>query len=305
MVLAAPRWRAEQAAHEARVDALVAGHLARAAAGTVHPVEDFLFTYYSFRPSQLRRWAPGAGTALAADGGPFPALRDHVVRTVPGPDGRAVDALTLEVEAFLARRGDAVRHIRTLLAATASRAPALGCFGLHEWAMVYRLAPDDVRHRQVPLRLGPAGTDAVVESHRVRCTHFDAFRFFTPDALPRNEFAPTRDSQVELEQPGCLHATMDLYKLAHKLAPATPSSLVADCFALARDVRTLDMQASPYDLAALGYPPVRIETADGKAEYTARQREFVARAQPLRAALLAVCDRLLDTPTPDVTKDLP
>ena len=31
---------------------------------------------------------------------------------------------------------------------------------------------------------GADGTDAVVESHRIACSHFDAFRFFTPDARP-------------------------------------------------------------------------------------------------------------------------
>jgi hypothetical protein len=49
---------------------------------------------------------------------------------------------------------------------------------------------------------------------------------------------------------------MDLYKWAYKLVPLVPAELVADCFALARDVRVLDMRASPYDLAALGYHPV-------------------------------------------------
>ena len=39
------------------------------------------------------------------------------------------------------------------------------------------------------------------------------------------------------EQPGCLHANMDLYKWAFKLAPFAPAELVADCFALARDIR--------------------------------------------------------------------
>ncbi|MGY4645658.1 hypothetical protein [Cellulomonas sp. URHB0016] len=94
-----------------------------------------------------------------------------------------------------------------LLSATSSRPAFTGCFGLHEWAMVYR--EDEHRHA-LPLRLGGAGTDHVVESHRIRCSHFDAFRFFTPSAAPLNALRPTRESQVALEQPGCLHAAMDL-----------------------------------------------------------------------------------------------
>jgi hypothetical protein len=146
----------------------------------------------------------------------------------------------------------------------------------------------------MPCRCGWAGTDAVVEAHPVRCTHFDAFRFFTPDAVPLNRLQPTRASQVALEQPGCLHASMDLHKWALKLGPAVPGDLALDCFDLARDVRRLDMQASPYDLAALGEAPVAIETAEGKAEYVTRQRGFAERAAGLRARLSAVCAGLLE-----------
>ena len=64
-VLPATAWRCLEAAHADRVDALTSGHRARAARGLAHPVEDFLFSYYSLRPAQLRRWHPGIGVALA------------------------------------------------------------------------------------------------------------------------------------------------------------------------------------------------------------------------------------------------
>jgi hypothetical protein len=285
-------WRAAEAAHHDRVDTLVAGHLARGARGEKHPVEDFLFSYYSLRPARLRRWHPGAGVVLlGAQTGERAGWRDHAL--VETDAGRGV---TLNGAAFLARRGDAVRHVRDLLAATASRPAQLGCFGLHEWAMVYRLPEDDVRHAGWPLRLGAAGTDAVVEAHRIRCTHHDAFRFFSDAARPLNLLQPRRQDQVALEQPGCLHVTMDLYRWAYKVSPAVPSDLVADAFELARDVRGLDMRASPYDLRALGYPPVPIETPDGKAAYVEEQRGFADRAAALRGRLLALYDRLLDHP---------
>jgi hypothetical protein len=79
----------------------------------------------------------------------------------------------------------------------------------------------------------------------------------------------------------------DLYKWAYKLSPLVPSELVGDAFALAREIRTLDMRASPYDLAALGYPPVRVETPEGRATYATAQREFAERAGVLRDRLLA------------------
>ncbi|WP_354700727.1 hypothetical protein DSM112329_01013 [Paraconexibacter sp. AEG42_29] len=208
-----------------------------------------------------------------------------------GPSGE--DGVTLDVDAYLADRGDAVARILALLEATAGRAPRLGCFGLHEWAMVYRSQPDDRRHERWPLRLGRDATDAVVARSGVRCTHFDAFRFFTDAARPLNEQPLDRAGQVDVEQPGCLHATMDLYKWAYKLGPAAPSNLTADCFLLAREVRELDMRASPYDLRALGLEPVAIETADGRADYVSRQRAFTERGQVLRARLIEVCRELL------------
>ena len=62
---------------------------------------------------------------------------------------------------------------------------------------------------------------------------------------------------------------------------------------LARQIRELDMRASPYDLADLGYPPVRIETVAGKAEYVAAQRDFAAKAQDLRRRLSDIVTALL------------
>jgi hypothetical protein len=280
-VLEETEWLARRERHEQQVDELLEGRRARA--GRPHPVEDFLFTYYSLRPAQLRRWHPGAGVALAGPrAGELLEQRDHVRRA----DG----TVALDVDAFRQRRGDALRHILALLTATAARPANLGCFGLHEWAMVYR--SDQVRHGDWPLRLGAAGTDAVVEGHRIRCSHHDAFRFFTAQARPLNGLQPARTDQVALEQPGCLHATMDLYKWAYKLAPAVSSELTLDCFRLARRTRELDMRASPYDLAALGYTPVRIETAEGKAEYARAQREIAEAGQALRARLLAALEPL-------------
>jgi hypothetical protein len=277
-VLAADVWPGLVAAHEARIETWTAPHRERRRRGETHPVLDFLFTYYSETPGRLRRWHPGVGVALAGDA-PHAGWRWYVRHA----DG----AVRLDPAAYLAGRGDTVRFVRRLLAATAARPAFSGCFGLHEWAMVYR---DRQTRHAVPLRLGREGTDAVVEAHPIRCTHFDAFRFFTPEAVGLNRLQPTRESQPELEQPGCLHAGMDLYKWAYKLSPATPGDLVADCFELAVAIRELDMRASPYDLRAHGYEPVAIETPEGRATYVTAQRGFAERGADLRARLLQVCD---------------
>ena len=283
-LLAHGEWSALAAAHAVRIDRWTAPHLGRRRRGEAHPVLDFLFTYYSETPGRLRRWHPGPDVALAPSStGPAP---HGAWRWYATDHGGVVE---LDVAAFLADRGDTVRFVRRLLAATAARPAFTGCFGLHEWAMVYR---DGGTRHPVPLRLGQTGTDAVVEAHPIRCSHFDAFRFFTPAAVDRNRLRPTRDTQPELEQPGCLHAGMDLYKWAYKLSPATPGELVADCFELAVEIRELDMRASPYDLRAHGYQPVAIETPEGKTEYVAAQRGFAHRGAELRQRLMDVCDRL-------------
>jgi hypothetical protein len=276
-------WAPRRAAHEARVDTWVRPHLRRRRLGVAHPVEDFLFTYYAQRPSALRRWHPGFGTALEGAGEHL-ALKGYV---------EAGGAVTVSTEHVRSQRR-LFEGVHALLTATAARPPRLGCLGLHEWAMVYRLPQAEVRHRAWPLRLGPEGTDMVVESHRIACSHFDAFRFFTPEARPRNTLQPEREDRAALEQPGCLHAGMDLYKHAFRLTPMVASELVADCFALAGDVRVLDMRASPYDLTGLGYPPVRIETSAGKQEYVEAQQRFAERGAPLRQRLVEECERLLE-----------
>jgi hypothetical protein len=281
--LAEADWRPRAAGHAARVRQWTEPHLRRRSQHQRHPVEDFLWEYYSYSPKALRTWHPGWGTTLTGDVAEFRAVRGFVV----DGDRARVDPALAE------RRADQVRSIRDLLAATQGRPARLGCFGLHEWAMVYHSRPDALRHTQLPLRLGAEGTDAVLEAHRIACSHYDAYRFFTADAAPRNTLRPTFADRVRNEQPGCLHAQMDVYKWSHKLAPFTPAELVADCFALAREIRLLDMRASPYDLSSWGYSAVAIETAAGKAEYVRAQRLFGERAGELRDRLIAVCDAVL------------
>ncbi|WP_235562041.1 3-methyladenine DNA glycosylase [Marmoricola sp. Leaf446] len=287
-------WQARARAHAERVDVWVQPHLERRRRGEKHPVHDFLFTYYSQRPAALRRWHPGFGTVLLDASELAGAKGYSETKSTTGPPSGGAERLGLSVDpAHLAKQRPVVEAIHRLLVATQGRPPTLGCFGLHEWAMVHRLPDDGTRH-DVPLRLGGAGTDAVVEGHRITCSHFDAFRFFTDTARPLNTLAPGRDDRAAYEQPGCLHAGMDLYKHAFRLSPLVPSELVADCFALAWDIRELDMRASPYDLAGHGFEPVRIETAEGKQRYAAAQRGFAERGAPLRAALVGWCERLLE-----------
>ena len=244
---------------------------------------DFLFEYYRFRPAWLRRWHPGPDVVL--QGG---AARDYL----RWPEYHETDGGVALNLAALPRR-ESVAWMLNLLRVTTERPPQFACYGLHEWAMVYRQTAAEVRHNAWPLRFPPDELAQIVEAQPVRCSHFDAFRFFTAPARPLNRLQPIRTDASQFEQRGCLHANMDLYKWAFKLAPFTPSELVADCFALARDIREVDMRASPYDFQPLGFAPLRIETPEGRAEYETHQRAFAERSQPLRARLIALAERLL------------
>jgi hypothetical protein len=282
VVLPEHDWRDRERMHHNRVDDFCEPHRRRAQAGQAHPVWDFLFTYYRPRPRQLRVWHPGFGVTLTG------AAADRYLDRSGYGRGRHGVTVT---RAHLLARADTVRFIADLLRATAARPARLNCFGLHEWAMVYQ--EPKVRHGQVPLRLGAAGTDAVVESMPLRCSHFDAYRFFTEPATRRNAEVLTRDSQVSTEQPGCVHAGMDLYKWAFKLGPLVPAELVMDCLELAADARALDMRASPYDLRDYGFAPIAVETSAGRAAYVRAQQSIAERAAPLRATLADRCDLLL------------
>jgi hypothetical protein len=277
-LLAQTDWLARRDSHQHRVDTLLGRYLQRRAQGHSHPVIDFLFTYYNLRPAQLRRWHPGLRVTLTG-----PAAEDYAVLR-----GYRHTELGVSVDpAYLARKRDTAEYVVRLLAATAERPAQLGCFGLHEWAMVYRST--DIRH-SAPLRLGRDGTDHVVESMPLRCTHYDAFRFFSTAARPRNSATLTRAGQLTAEQPGCLHAGMDLYRFAAKLVPLIDSDLLWQAFTLAYDARELDMRASPYELAEYGYTPVPIETPAGRAEYVRQQSALAERAVTVRSALLARCE---------------
>src|SRR5690606_32005373 len=142
-----------------------------------------LFSYYSFRPSWLRRWHPGIGRLLS---GPQAEtyLQNREYRKFP--NGIGVDPAQFP----LARRAS-VEWILTFLENCQNRPPRYNCFGLHEWAMVYR--SEEIRHADYPLRLQAPELEKLVESLPICCSHFDAFRFFTPAARPLNRLQPEKN----------------------------------------------------------------------------------------------------------------
>lgn len=288
VVMDETEWTRRRGAHRTRIDGTIGAYLDDRGHGAVHPVVDFLFTYYSFRPGQLKRWNPGYGVVLTGTAAEeYAEFASYEAVTIDGERGFRVR------ESLLERRRSAIEFTSTLLQATQSRPSNLGCFGLHEWAMVYRGGADALRHGDVALRLGHDGTDQVVESMKLRCSHYDAFRFFTADAIPLNTVGLTPEGRTGSEQPGCVHAAMDLYKWAYKLSPLIDSDFVAECFDLAMAAREVDMRASPYDLSEYAMEPIRIESPTGRAEYVREQHRLSARATPLRSELIRRCQNLL------------
>lgn len=283
-LLATADWEARAARHRTRAERHTLAARRRRDHGEPHPVEDFLFQYYPYPLALLDRWQPGCGVALEWAGttespAPPPPFSERHYSLADGflfaDPGRLND-----------KERERLRWISELLVATRDRAPNFACHGLHEWAMVYR--GKEVRHEKTtPLRLPQAEIDALVESRAICCSHHDAFRFFAAEARPMNRLQPTLDSRISLEQPGCVHANMDLYKWAAKSMPWIGSELLLDCFELALELRDLDMRASPYDLTAWGREPVRIETAEGRRVYETEQRRLALLAAPLRERLIA------------------
>jgi len=286
LILPCERWQAERKSYLSAVTPFVDRRRYRRSRGQKHPLEDFIWEYYSLRGGHLLKWSPGVGVIVeGASEEDFPSADGYMAA---GP-GRMLDA-----EPLLAKRSSGLGWIRRLLKNIDERAPVYSCLGLHEWAMVYE--EKDIRHAQLPLRLSHEETRNLVESFPLQCTHFDAFRFFSESARPLNSVQPTSETRPHHEQPGCIHVQMDLFKWCMKLQPFIPSSLVLECFELACRAREIDMRASPYDLSSLGKEPIQIETAQGRAEYVREQQRLSEQGTPIRKRLIALLAELESIP---------
>jgi len=275
-ILPAKIWHELRDEHRAKVMPWITPRLERRSRHESHPVDDFLFEYYPISTNKLLNWHPGFGFSLVAteiEFEEFPA----------GTYEFADNTIQIRRE-WLAKSQEAVTGLITFLTSTQERSIRSGCFGLHEWAMV--LGTEEVRHEKWPLRLSQDQIRATIDEVGLRCTHFDAFRFFTPVAAPLNPLQLTPIDRNEVEQPGCLHANMDLYKHAQRFAPIVGSDIIRNAFALARDIRSVDMQTAPYDLADLGVIPIPVETKAGRDEFATLQLGFAQRAQTLRTDLI-------------------
>ena len=289
--LADAEWRALAAAHFDRAKVYTGPARERRDRGIPHPITDFLFEYYPYPFAFLEQWHPGLGTGIewSTEDAQDPELHHLSSRWYRYENGELVADPSLMTEKEKLR----LEWICGLLEATRDRAPNFACHGLHEWAMVY--GGRTVRHEKIlPLRLPQHDIDSFVASRAICCSHHDAFRFFAPEAKPFNRLQPTLATREGHEQPGCLHANMDLYKWAAKAMPWCGSSLLLECFELAVRIRDLDMRASPYDLTEWDREAVCIETSEGRRAYENEQKALAAEAHPLRDRLITVIRRTIN-----------
>ena len=183
---------------------------------------------------------------------------------------------------------------QSILEQTLKAEPILHCYGLHEWAMQYHPEgappPPSAKYQaHLQLRVPREVINETVERKGISCTHVDALRFFAPAAAPLNHHGSSleRMDQLYLEQPACVHAHMDLLKIAIKLRPFCDPMLLTRVLEIALKARTLDVAASPYDATMYGVGIVPIEKGKGRAQYKKHQTLLMESAALIRADLLS------------------
>jgi len=212
-----------------------------------HPVYNFLHTYYRYSAEELMLFSAGIDVPLELveakkEGGHVHIHEKEAKEAVDEEES----GLSLLNSKFLCLTDHHHHHHRSvlvqvptqlqadgrygwiqlsthrdILVKTQGRAAHFGCFGYHEWAMLYKA--NKKHQEELPLRVSQQVIDQVVEEEgNLKCTHFDAWRFFDKQAQPLNVLSPlTRADQQLYEQPGCIHATMDLFKYAYKVVCTT------------------------------------------------------------------------------------
>lgn len=250
--------------------------------GLKHPVYDFLFSYYSFSRGQLLRWSPGASVGLEAD-----SINELDWSEFFISKG---SYFLIDKSLFPLRRKPYLTWAINYLRGISSKPPVFHCFGLHEWAMLYNY--NEKKHSELNLRVSNEILDETLNSHQLSCTHYDAYRFFSPEAVPKNKWSLSREEVCRFDQPACIHVNMDLYKFGYKIAPFISSDLLFKLFQLALKAREIDMRASPYDLTDYGFYPIKIETKEGREEYVRAQKALFEEGRGLREELIEVYEFL-------------
>ena len=250
--------------------------------GEAHPVWDFLFSYYSLRPRQLRRWHPGYGVALGgASARPLPGPRR--LRHARRDGGR-------HPRASAGSRADTVAFIADLLRATAASARPTE---LLRAARVGDGLPDAPTSATSRFRCGWAPRAPTRWSSRCRC----AAATSTPTG---SSPSPPRAAQRRAAEPAVAgrHRTAGVRARQHGsvqvVLQTRPAGGVGAADGLPRPRRRCPRARHACQPVRPGrttdFAPIAIETPAGRTEYVRRQQDVADRAAPLRAALLSRCD---------------
>lgn len=283
-----------------------------------NPIFNFLIEYYGLKgskgPRRLARWSPGLDLLEAGSDGILleNASLDDIGGTLHLRGVSFHDNGVIYSPSQFYGKGDASRSheairaadgylwYRSVLHQTSQAEPVLYCHGLHEWAMVYHPEgappPPSAKYQShLPVRVDRETIVQAVERKGVQCTHIDAIRFFAPAAGPwsANGINMKRSDQLRLEQPACVHAQMDLLKIAMKLVPFCDADTVRQCLEVALAARRLDIAASPYDASEYGIEAIPVENSEGRAKYRVEQMSLMRRADPIRQKLLGAYDTFL------------
>ena len=275
----------------------------------ISSIEEFEEASYAYGYAREQPLQPGVGRGVLLEG----ANQDDFASILPlrGAtilDGQGVmynpsqffgkDDLSLREEKV--KQATPYLWYRSILTSTLQAEPILHCHGLHEWAMQYHPEgspppPSGVYQSHMPLRVTREVINEAVERRGVSCTHVDALRFFAPAAGPLNHHGSSleRADQLRLEQPACVHAHMDLLKIALKLRPFCDAVLIQRILEIALESRRLDVAASPYEATDYGVEVIPIETKEGREEYRVQQKELMAKAEPIRRDLLRAYETVL------------
>lgn len=309
-------WEQEAMLHEKELDRMLypPGECLKTRQHTVktHPIYNFLHTYYRYSAKNLRYYSPGIDVVMEAkketsSSGSNSNSKRRKDLHISQLDPKYLHVLndeccsytlppTATIEPTSPFGWITMSRNRDLLMNTDSRIPFFGCFGFHEWAMLYSgrnqgplSQPLPSHQKEVPIRVTQEVIDDVVETMGLRCTHYDAYRFFHPSVQPLNSIHPlTRTNQIDHEQPGCVHTAMDLFKYAYQIYPFISSSLLRSCIHIALTARKLDMRASPYDTTNVLYcgPPICVETLEGRNQYQEEQKALALEAAIVREELI-------------------
>ena len=188
--LSSSQWQELRDEHRNLVLPWITPRLERRSLHQSHPVDDFLFEYYPISTNKLLTWHPGFGYSLEASQIDF---EEFPVGSYEYGSGQ------IRIRPYwLVKNKEVASALVEFLQKTQQRPLRTGCFGLHEWAMV--LGAEEVRHEKWPLRLSQVEIRATIDEVGLRCTHFDAFRFFTPIAAASIYFYMQTDIQTQLSR---------------------------------------------------------------------------------------------------------